>query len=347
MNIKGYLNKNTNILFILSMLGALVIIIFVSTTWFLPNDSEPTETEWRCLGEDEVASYEKNKKENEVSTATIFVKDKETGEEKYNFEIKLPLPNHYHPIELHKCGVYATRDFGYDYIKRETLDNYSFEFWQYDYSGVGKKIIFLSGPISGQGFGSDFRVSPSEQYVVLERGYGGSDDYALIIKDLNIIEDVFIIPAQEMFKRNPNTTGTLGFIEWTKDSRYFWGDIFMGAYTSGYFRIDMENKTYELFEALEGQMGGDQLNTETGWVTNHSGLFWTGIHEFTEQLKEEMREDGVGTKLYIYNLFTKEKILIYETNEPGWYTKPWWISDTELRYETFEGETRIYKLNSE
>ena len=333
------------------MLGALVIIILVSIIWLLPkeqsnfpDDIEPIETEWRCLGDDEVASYVKNEKENEVSTATISVKDKESGKEKYSFEIELPMSGHYHPIELHKCGVYADRSFGYDYIKREVSGKYSFEFWQYDYNGFGKKVIFLSGPISGRGYGSDFRVSSSEQYVVFKRGHGGSDDYALIIKDLNTKEDFFILPAQEIFERNPNTIGTLGLIEWTKDSSYFWGDIFMGAYTSGYFRIDIENKTYELFETPEGQMGGDQLNVETGWVTNHSGLFWTGIHEFTEQVKEEMRDDGVGTKLYIYNLFTEEKVLIYETDEPGWYTKPWWISDTELRYETFEGETKVYEV---
>ncbi len=345
MNIKEYLNQNTNIVFILSLLGALVAIVFISIIWLLPNGPEPAETEWKCLGEDEVAGYRENEKKNEVRTATIFVKDKENGEEKYSFEINNIL-DVYHSIELHECGIYALRVFNYNPKKSKQDIGYKDELWKYDYIDQEESVVLLSEKLSDfiSYYSPSFRVSPSEQYVVLERGYGGRNDYALIIKDLETKEDIFTLPMQEVFEKNPNIIGSFMFHEWTKDSRYFWGDIFAGANVSGYFRIDIENQTYELFEALAGQLGGEVLNVEKGLVTHRTGAFWTGVHEFTEQIKEGMREDGIGTKLYIYNLFTKKKTLIYETDEPNWTPHSWWISDTELRYETFEGEIKIYEV---
>ncbi|MFQ6118993.1 MAG: hypothetical protein ACE5KE_03790, partial [Methanosarcinales archaeon] len=111
-----------------------------------------------CLGEDEIANYEIHKRKNEVSLATIFIKNKETNQDILSFQIELPIPDHYHPIELHRCRLYATRSFNYDYTKKQALPNYKIELWRYYYSGEGESLTFLSGPISGSGYGTDFRI---------------------------------------------------------------------------------------------------------------------------------------------------------------------------------------------
>jgi len=40
----------------------------------------------------------------------------------------------------------------------------------------------------------------------------------------------------------------------------------------------------------------------------------------TEQVKQEWREQGKKSTLYLYNLFTKEQILLETTDEPLWFS---------------------------
>lgn len=299
-----------------------------------------------CLGDDETASHLIKKKEKEVSMADIIIYDKNTSQEKHGFQIELPIPDHYHPIEIHSCGVYAVKDFNYDFFTRRALPGYRLELWRYQYTGNGESLILLSDiPISGAGFGTDFRVSSNEKYIVLEWSYFGKDDYSLIIKDLNTKEDVFSLLAKEIFERYPNIVGNFNMREWSKDSRYFWGDIFDGAYVLAYFRIDAQNWKYDIYEAPDGAMGGFPLNINTGYVPIQPGQVWTGDYQLTQELKEQYRKEGRKSELYLYNLFTKEKISIETNDEPLFSFKPKWPSDTELQYELPTGEKKIYKIN--
>lgn len=298
-----------------------------------------------CLREDDVANYEIQKKEKEVSVANIVILDKNNNQEKHRFQIELPIPDHYHPIEIHKCGVYATKSFNYDYANRKAMPDYRIELWRYGYNGSGASVTFLSGPISGSGFGTDFRIDLLEKYIVLERGYLGKDDYALIIKDLKTKEDVFTLLAKDLQKINPRFIGVFDLLQWTDDSRYFWGSISDGAYVNGYFRIDTSSWKVDIYEAPQDVLGGDALNVEKGYITVHPGNVWYGFADMTEEEKAKRRVQGIGTELYIHNLFTGERQFIDKTTEPLWYFKPQWLSDTELQYELPTGEKKIYKIN--
>ena len=88
------------------------------------------------------------------------------------------------------------------------------------------------------------------------------------------------------------------------------------------------------------------MNIEKGLITVHPGNVWYGIADVTEQEKAERRKQGMGTELYIENLLTKKREFVVKTNEPLYYFKPKWLSDTELQYEMPNGEKKIYKINT-
>lgn len=309
-----------------------------------------TTTEWRCLGEDEVAVYPVEKGTHKwlgipEYPLTIFVKNNNTGEEIFSFKID-NIRQVSRSVEVCKCGVYVVKLFNYDFQKTQKKLGYRSELWKYDYTGNGVSIILMSEKPDEfvSYYSSSFRIDPLERYVALIKGYYGKEYYSLIIKDLETKEDVFVLSHSKLLKQYPEMKGTFDFREWTKDGRYFYGAISAGAIVQGFFRIDTENWKYEVFEVPEWIGGGDQLNVETGWVTYHTDMVWTGIYDMTEAIKQERREQGIGTKFYLYNLFTKKKILVYETDEPIFFTKPKWISDTEVEYETEEGEKKVYEL---
>jgi len=133
---------------------------------------------------------------------------------------------------------------------------------------------------------------------------------------------------------------------WTRDGRYFWANIHDGANTLGFIRIDSQDWSVDFLPAPKDVLGGDALNLENGYITVHPGNIWIGINEIEEQEIANRRKEGMGTELYIENLFTKEQHFVASTTEPLWYFKPEWFSDVELQYELPSGEKRIYKIKS-
>ncbi len=292
-------------------------------------------TENGCLSNNKIVKYKIEEKKDASSNANVVIEEKNTGKLISEFQINNIIPNHYHGYEIHKCNIYAVREFNFDYKKGKALPDFRMEIWKYNYNGIGQKLVEEN----------DFRVSPNEEYVSLIKSYFGKDDYALIIKDINTKQDVFMLLAKEIFKQYPNIIGSFNMREWSKDGRYFWGDTFDGAYVNGYFRIDALNWNVNIYEAPDGAMGGFPLNVNTGYVPIQPGQVWTGDYQLTRELKEQYKKEGKKSQLYLYNLFTKEKILIETIDEPLWLFKPQWLSNTELQYEMPTGEKKIYKLN--
>ncbi len=337
-----------------------LLLILVATVYFLLSErkekSEPSKEiqvdRSGCLSDDEVADYPITEKSNSVlripkeGPFTISVRDKNTLKEKFKFTITNLVPNHYHSVEIRKCGVYAIREFNYDIKMRRSTPNYSVNLWKYDYFGNESRILIFSETDSiGKyipHYNDDFRIDTQEKYLVLERGYLGKDNYALVVKDLKTKEDVFELPIKKIIEEHPTIVGNFDMRDWSKDGRYFLGAIFEGAYVNGFFRIDTTNWKVDIFEAPQDVLGGDPLNPNTGYITVHPGNVWFGIAEFTQEEKEKRRKQGIGTELYIHNLITGERHFVDKTNEPLWYFEPKWFSDTELEYTLPTGEKKIY-----
>lgn len=301
-----------------------------------------------CFGGDEIAIYNVKEKEgNDGGVITIEIKNKLSDGLIYSFEIKNVRIN-YHPVELHQCNVYMVRMFGYDITKEgNQAPGYKEELWKYNYKGNGKPIILLSEKPKEfiSYFSPDFRVDPLEHYIVLLKGYFGSPDYALVVKDLKTLEDAFVLPMTEIEKQNKEIIGNLELDIWTRDGRYFWAATHYGAVSLGFIRIDTQNWTSDIFQAPENVLGGDALNIENGFITVHPGNVWFGVEEIEQEEKAKRRKEGIGTELYIHNLFTGERSFVNKTDEPLWFFKPKWISENELEYELPTGEKKVYKIN--
>lgn len=308
-----------------------------------------------CLINDEIANYSmagKNQKQQEAnrdyfatSPVTIFIKDRKSGEEKYKFQIQDNSEGFY-TLQLFKCNIYITRIFNFDKAKGVPLSDYKTELWQYNYNDEGENFLILFKEEGApDNYGQGFRISPFENYIVLEQKYPGDPNHALIIKDLKTKQDIFVLSAKEITKQYSNVVGSFGLDKWTGDGRYFWGDIFEGAYVNGYFRIDTSNWKVDIYEAPDGAMGGSKLNINTGYLPIQPGQIWTGDIEFDEINRERLLKEGKKSEFYLYNLFTKEKIfIISHADDPLWWFKPDWLSDTELQYELPSGEKKIYKI---
>jgi len=305
-----------------------------------------------CLRADEEAEYKLINEKGAEDSAVIIVKDKNTRGEQRRFTIPIQSATHYHPIELHPCGVYAMRQYNYDYSFGKPLPNYKDELWKYDYGGRGYLLMALydAERPAVANYSNDFRIDPTERYLVLAKGFAGSSDglYDIVFKDTKTMADVFVLPVSEVWGKYPYTIpgSSVGFEAggWTKDGRYFWANFFVGAPVLGYIRIDSTNWTYELFKAPPDVLGGDQLNLETGWLTVHPGNVWFGVSKLTEEEKAKRRAQGIGTELYIHNLITAERRFVVSTTEPLWYFRPNWLSDTELEYTLPSGEKKIFKV---
>ncbi|HUV81234.1 MAG TPA: hypothetical protein VMW21_01800, partial [Patescibacteria group bacterium] len=287
-----------------------------------------------CLADNEWVDYKIDEKKNAPSSAIVSIKEKNTNKQIFEFQIENIYPNRYH--EVHKCGIYLVREFNFDYKKGKPLPDFRMEVWWYRYDGSGEKLVEENA----------FRVDPEENFLAIIQNYAGHSDYALVLKDLISAnkEDVFTLPLEYITDRYPSLEGTISLIGWTKDSRYFWGGTFIAAYTLGFFRIDTTNWRAEIFPVPEGVLGGSALNIEKGYVTLHPGYIWIGIQEDYEQAKKEWQEQRKISSIYLYNLFTKEQILLATTSEPLWFFNPKWLSDNELEYELPTGEKKIYKI---
>lgn len=352
--------KNLIILisFIIILLVGSIISVFLLREWKSSikqkENKEISAQRQSCLNKNKQADFTIKRlgkypsPEYDRGFIEVVIKDINTDEEVAKLKIdNIISPSHYHPIELHKCGIYVIRVFNYDPEKTKQDSGYKNELWKYDYTGKGESFILLAEKPKEfiSYFSPDFRVNSTESYIVLEKGYLGKDDYSLIIKDLKTKEDIFILLSKDLQKINSNFIGVFDMLKWSVDGKYFWGSMSEGAYVNGYFRIDTQNWKTDIFEAPDGAMGGSPFNINTGYVPIQPGQVWTGDYQLTQELKEQYRKEGRKSVIYLYNLFTKEKILIETTNEPLYWFKPRWLSDTELEYELPTGEKKIYKIN--
>jgi len=324
---------------------AVILVVIGAASYFVFKKSikkNPVETEIvhsECLGKDEVASYKINEKGLIGTDVIIEIKNKTDGNVLFSFVIN-GIFRSYHPIELHVCGVYVMRMFNYDddKVKQGNYD-IRMELWKYDYTGNGFSLILLAD------YSYDFRVDPQEVYVSLERGYSGKENYALVVKDFNNNIDEFILSRESLTQSNPEFISLFRLEDWTKDGSYFWARLSAGAYTDAFLRIKRNDWKVEVLPAPSGVLGGTALNVDKGYVTQLPGHVWTGIDVATEEVKKEWIKQGKISQLYLFNLLSRNRILLATTTEPLWSFNTQWISDTELQYGMPNGEKKIYTIN--
>ena len=128
------------------------------------------------------------------------------------------------------------RKFNYDLTKSIQAPGYERELWRYNYNGH-EESIFLFAEKDALGvykaeFNNDFRIDPDEKYLALERGYFGKDNYALVIKDINTLNDLLALNLKDILRQHPDIIpGNFELGIWTEDGKYLQGMIFQGRWT--------------------------------------------------------------------------------------------------------------------
>lgn len=231
-------------------------------------------------------------------------------------------------VKIYTCNIFV--------IKTDLEKNFSI--WRYSYLGKGQKLLELGN------YAYQFQIDPLERYITLERSYLGQADYALVIKNLATTEDIFEVSLAEIVALHPQLESSLGMYGWSADGRYFWGNIFDSAKVLALLRVDMETKTWDVFTAPVGMLGGDAFNVNTAWTTYDNGLPWTGDPYLDEINRDERLARGEALQFYLYNVITKERRLLETIEDVSWSFKPEWVGDTELRYQVPGNLDKRYTL---
>ena len=313
--------------------------------------STPTQiADWKCLGEGEYAEVVNDKKES-VGEITIVVKNEDTDKIEYSFGVSNAAKRK-HPPEIHKCGVYLLKSFGFDYATGQALPGYKNEIISYDYDGQERMAIQLSGENS-QGkpevyYSSDFRVSPDEKYITLVRGYEGKDDYAMIFKDIDTLKDIFILPYSEVQKKSPGVIGSFGLGKWIDNGNIFFADLFDGAWSSAFVKVYRDTWEYEVLPTPGNYIAGveNRVSPMIQYFAYTDIPTFTGDQYMTDQILKEAQEKGYQKHLYIADLYKQTVIEIDSVPPERHRFNMQWLSDTKLQYELPDGTKRTYEVQT-
>jgi hypothetical protein len=303
-----------------------------------------------CLSDNEYANYPLNPKYDSAIKApktplvVISIRDNSTQQEKFKFQIDNVSDNG-HAIELHRCAVYVIREFNYDPNKSLQAPGYREELWRYGYDGKGDSLILLAEKLKEfiSYFSPDFGVDPSESYVFLEQGSLGQSNYALVVKDLKTLRDVFVLSLVDILKKDSSVQpGDFAIGFFTSDGKYNWGELYDGAYDTAYYRIELGTWKVEVFPPPPNlPTGAERDFNPSGWLAYVDMTSFTGSSDMTQLIEDQARKAGELKNLWIYNLITKQDIKIASA-DPAQRFKPKWLSDTALQYTLSSGATTTY-----
>ena len=342
--------RNWSYVIIITIVLLIIVFGFLGYYFFQPGNRLEKITRSPCLLENEFADYqidERYAKEIKIPKIplVISVRDKNTKQEKFSFQID-NASKAVHALEMYKCNIYVIRVFNFDEKRGVPLPDYRTELWRFYYNGSGEKLIDLFKKEGApDNYGQNFRIDPTETYLVLERSYLGNPNYALVIKSLETKEDVFVLTLDELIRKYFVTPASLGLGKWRDNGRYFWAVLFMGPRINAYIRIERDNWKVDVLPT-PNDYTGRILSSPTGeYIAYDNGPGFIGIDIIAQEIYNEWRKEGKKVSLFVYNLFTRDKIMLATTDNPEWDFKTKWISDTELEYYLPPGERKIYKIN--
>lgn len=325
----------------------LIILAGTVTWWYFWNANDRVG----CLAPNEYAEYEidNNDGRGAQSFVTVSVKDNGTNEIVKQYRNEIQMGGHYYPVDLHDCGYYYLSSKNFDPALSLQKPGYKEFISRTDFAGKTSDLLLIAEKSNEfvSYYKNDFRVSPSEDYILLLRGMAGpeGDPFAVVVKNTDTLEDQMVVPVAEIMAEQEIFASHLQPIQWTDDSRYVWVRISATSLAQGWVRIDTKDWSYDVYKAPEGIMNGYVLNLETGWVPLIPDSFFSGIVEMDEIIREERAAAGKRAALYLYNIFTEEQVLVEQTNEPIWQNlAAVWRDNQTLEYSSPSGERKTYRL---
>jgi hypothetical protein len=299
-----------------------------------------------CLKKGERADFTNDKSSRNGNIEVIIYGD----DNKKNGSVVIsdvPL-THYYPIEIHKCSVFAIRQFNLDYDTNEGKPGFEESLWKYDYSGNGKKVlVFGSKDMNGvysSAYSYDFRIDPEEKYVSLIQGDFKKIPNALTIKDIKTGNTVFELLYNDLVKKYPTIGGDFGLQDWIEGGNVFFADVFDGAWESAFIRIDKNTWKYEVLLVPSNLVAGvERRINEKGYLAYTDIPTFTGSEEMSESIIADAIKEGKKKNLFVADLRTGEIKKIAETS-PDKRFEMEWISNTELQYTLLDGTKKTFSI---
>ncbi len=331
---------------LLVVVAVLVFLCGVTFLFFFTDTFSNMSTPL-CLTDEQEAASTTRVIDAYTEIVTVSVYNKKSGSKINSAEYSISPANHYHPFEIQRCHVYLLEGRGFDYKTMKVARDFSKEVRRYDYAGRGETVVLLAENKTGSGevlFSYDFRVDPSEKYIVLLRGYSGSNDYAIVFRDIESEQTVFELPMEWITENYDGLTGDFGLGKWVEDGAYLWAEIYFGPHTFAFLRIKRDTWEVEVLRTPSNvASGGEEAATPNGLFAYTDLTVWTGIVEVDEQLMEEAEKEGRTNNLFIANLRTGE-IRQLEAGSPRHRYNLEFISDAELKYTLPDGTEKVYRM---
>ena len=216
--------------------------------------------------------------------------------------------NHYHGIEEHGDNYYVLIEFNTDNYKK-----YYNEFWKYNKKTFEGEKIF--------GDARDFRVNPTEKYVILNTEINN-----LKILDLKTREIVF-----EQIEKDEYPA--IGLEKWADNGKYFWFTKSLGGPgLDSLHKLNINNFQIEGFDLRVPEEYDLNPNTEMLVYSDKPATFAVG--DILQIAKEKEK-----INLYIYNTKTKQNKLIAQTSTVG-RLNPKWINNQIIEYTEYPALTK-------
>ena len=285
----------------------------------------------------------------------VRVKDVE-GQLVWQREFSVPSTSHVSFYELHDCGFYIHKGEGYNVNTNKVSPGYFSSLWMYDYfaDGSGEQLVLFGENPTGQRedskyfYGSQFRINPSETFISLERGYPGSPDYALVIKDIETKEDVFALSMKDVVEKQPSAAGTFSVGKWVErpDGEYLVSEIFDSARETAFVYIKTDTWESAVYPTPEDlQAGVERAYAPFEPMIAYTDIItWAGFKEVTDAIMDEYLAEGVKKHLTVQDLKTGERIVLEEVPLVRDHKfKLLWLSDTELQYVLPSGEVKTWR----
>lgn len=210
--------------------------------------------------------------------------------------------NRSHNIEFHQDKIYGLYKW-----RNPDNDNWIEALWCFSPYEDAKLIA--------EGKGLNFRVSKNNEYIATEI----DGDIEFYNKDGELLHTIL------SEKINTEEYAVIQLEKWNDDGDILWCSLNEAYNTIAYIKIDTETWEFVKYSDLNFMSVEHVLNPNTGLIVYSDYPFSLDIIAFNEYI-----ESNKMTTLSIYNLMTKEKIVV-EAAETNMF-KPEWINDNEILY---------------
>lgn len=220
----------------------------------------------------------------------------------------------YHQSEVHEDMAYIVAS------KNENKPDWTDILWRVNAKGSIDKMY--------EGKGIDFRVNNDNSTIAIY-----TDKLVFVNNDGKVIKEI----AKKDISSKVDESSVISLLKWANSNKYIWLTVGHTFEVDEFIKINTDTWEITRYENnLPPQKAGYTLDVDTGWVA------YTNMPVLSDEDDiKKYNESNMIIKLWVYNLETKENILVNEAKLNDF--NPRWARNHDLSYE-IDGTLKIYKL---